>query len=93
MASGSITSWQIEGGKVEIGTEFLSLGSGITAEGDSNHEIQRYLLLGRKAMANLYSILKSRDITLPRKFCTVKVMICLVVMYGCEYHKNVENQT
>jgi len=69
---------------VETWTDFISLGSGITAEGDSSHEIQRYLLLGRKAMTNLYSILKSRDITLPRMFCTVKAMICLVVMYGCE---------
>ena len=84
MASGSITSWQIEGGKVEVVTDFLFLGSKITADGDCSHEIKRCLLLGRKAMTNLDSILKSRDITLPAKVRVVKVMVFPVVMYGCE---------
>ena len=82
MASGPIT-WQIEGRKVEAVTDFLSLGSKITADGDCSHEIKRRLLLGRKAMTNLHSILKSRDITLPTKVCLVKDMV-FVVMYGCE---------
>ena len=84
MASGPITSWQIEGGKVEAVTEFIFLGSEITADGDGSHEIKRHLLLGRKAMTNLDSILKSRDITLPTKICIIKAMVFPVVMYGCE---------
>ena len=72
MASGPITSWQIEGGKVEVVTDFLFLGSKITADGDCSHEIRRRLLLGRKAMTNLDSVLKSRDITLPTKVHIVK---------------------
>ena len=82
MASGPITSWQIEGEKVEAVTDFIFLGSRITA--DCSHEIKRHLLLGRKAMTNLGSILKSRDITLPTKVCVVKAMVFPVVMYGCE---------
>ena len=82
MASGPITSWQIEGEKVEAVTDFLLLGSKITVDGDCSHELRRWLLLGRKAMTNLDSILKSRDITLPTKFHVVKVFP--VVMYGCE---------
>ena len=85
MASGPITSWQIDGETMETVTDFISLGTKITAEGDCSHEIKRCLLLGRKAMANLDSILKSRDITLPTKVCLVKAMFFLVVMYGCEY--------
>ena len=84
MGSGPITSWQIEGGKVETVTDFIFLGSIITADGDCSHEIKRYLLLGRKAMTNLDSILKSRDITLLTKVCLVKAMVFPVVMYGCE---------
>ena len=84
MASGSITSWQIDGEIVEIVTDFTFLGSKITADGDCNHEIKRFLLLGRKAMTNLDSILKSRDITLPTKVHLVKAMVFPVVMYGCE---------
>ena len=80
MASGSITSWQIEGGKVEIGTEFLSLGSKLTADGDCSREIRRHLLLGKKAMTNLDSVLTSRDITLPTKVHIVKAMVLPVVM-------------
>ena len=80
MAFGPITSWQIDG---ETVTDYL-LGSKITADGDCNHEIKRSLLLGRKAMTNLDSILKSRDITLPTKVCLVKAMIFSVVMYGCK---------
>ena len=75
MTSGPIISWQIDGEKMETMTDFISLGSRITAEGDSSHEIQRYLLLERKAMTNLYSILKSRDITLPKKVHIVKGMV------------------
>ena len=75
---------QIEGGKVEIVTDFLFLCSKITADGDCSHEIRRHLLLGRKAMANLDSVLKSRDITLLTKVCTVKAMVFPVVIYGCE---------
>ena len=82
MASGPITSWQIEGKKVEVVTDFLFLGSEITADGDCSHEIRRYLLLGRKAMTNLDSVLKSRDITLPTNVCIVKAIIFPGVMYG-----------
>ena len=81
MASGSITSWQVDG---ETVTDFILGGSKITADGDCSHEIKRCLLLERKAMTNLDSILKSRDITLPTKVCLVKAMIFPVVMYGCE---------
>ena len=84
MASSPITSWQIEGAKVETVTDFIFLGSKITADGDCNHEIRRHLLLGRKAMTNLDSMLKSRDITLPTKVCIVKAMVFPAVMYGCE---------
>ena len=84
MASGSITSWQIDGETMETVTDFIFLGSKITADGDCSREIKRYLLLGRKAMTNLDSILKSRDITLPTKVYLVKAMIFPVVMYGCE---------
>ena len=84
MASGHITSWQIEGEKVETVTDFLSLGSKITVSGDCSHEIKSHLLLGRKAMTNLDSILKSKDITLSRKIYIVKAMVFPVVNYGCE---------
>ena len=84
MASGPITSWQIEGGKVEAVTDFIFLVSKITAHGNSSHEIKRCLLLGRKGMTNLESVLKSRDITLPTKVHIVKAMVFLVLMYGCE---------
>ena len=84
MASGSITSWQIHGKTVETVRDFIILGSKITADGDWSHEIKRHLLLGRKVMTNLDSILKSRDITLPTKVCLVKAMVFPVVMYGCE---------
>ena len=84
MASGPITSWQIDGETMETVTDFLFLGSKITADGDCSHEIKRCLLLGRKTMINLDTILKSRDITLPTKICLVKAMVFLVVMYGCE---------
>ena len=84
MASDPIPSWQIEGGKVETVAEFIFLGSKITADGDCSHDIKRCLLLGRKVMTNLDSILKSRDITLPTKVCLVKAMVFPVVMYGCE---------
>ena len=84
MASGPITSWQIDGETVEIVTEFILGGSKITADGDCSHEIKRCLLLGRKAMINLDRILKSRDITLPTKVHLVKAMVFPVVMYGCE---------
>ena len=84
MASGPITSWEIDGKTMEIATDFIFLGSKITADGDCSHEIKRRLLLGRKAMTNLDSILKSRDITLPTKVCLVKAMVFPVVMYGCE---------
>ena len=76
-----MTSWQIDR---EIVTDFMFLGSKITADGDCSHEIKRRLLLGRKAMTNLYSILKIREITLPTKFCLVKALVFPVVMYGCE---------
>ena len=84
MASGPITSWEIDGETVETVTDFIFLGSKITADGDCSHKIKRLLLLGRKAMINLDSILKSRDITLPTKVCLVKAMVFPVVMYGCE---------
>ena len=84
MASGPITSWQINGGKMETVTDFIFLGSKITAHGECCHEIKRRLLLGRKAMTNLDSILKSRDVTLPTKVRTVKAVVFSVVMYGCE---------
>ena len=83
MASSPITSWQIDGEKVEAVTDFLFLGSKITADGDCSHEIKRYLLIGRKAMTNLDSILKSRDINLPTKAHVIKAMVFPVVMYGC----------
>ena len=84
MASDPITSWQIDGETVEAVRDFIFGGSKITADGDCSHEIKRCLLLGRKVMTNLYSILKSRDITLPTKVCLVKVMVFPVVIYGCE---------
>ena len=84
MASGPITSWQIDGETMETVSDFIFLGSKITADGDCSHEIKRGLLLGRKAMTNLDSILKSRDITLPRKVHLLKGMVFLVVMYGCK---------
>ena len=84
MASGPITSWKTEGKKVEAVTSFIFLCSKITADGDCSHEIKRCLLLGRKTMTNLDSMLKSRDITLPTKIHIVKAMVCPVVMYGCE---------
>ena len=83
MASGPITSWQIDGETLETVTDFIFLGSKITADGDCNHEIKRRFLLGRKVMTNLDSILKSRDITLPTKVHLVKVIVSPVVMYGC----------
>ena len=84
MASGPIISWQIAGETVETVSDFIFLGSKITADGDCSHKIKRRLILGRKVMTNLDSILKSRDITLPTKFCPVKAMVFPVVMYGCE---------
>ena len=84
MASGPITSWQIDGETEETVTDFIFLGFKITADGDCSHEIKRGLLLGRKVMTNLDSILKSIDITLPTKVCLVKAMVFPVVMYGCE---------
>ena len=84
MASGPITSWQIDGETVETVADFILGGSKITADGDCRHEIKRRLLLGRKVMTNLDSILKSRDITLPTKVCPVKAMVFPVVIYGCE---------
>ena len=84
MASGAITSWQIDGEIEEIVADFIFGGSKITADGDCSHEIKRRLLLGRKLMTNLDSILKSRDITLPTTFHLVKAMVFPVVMYGCE---------
>ena len=85
MASGPITSWQIDGKTVETVADFIFGGSKITADGDCSHEIKRCLLLGRKVMTNLDSILKSRDITLPTKAYLVKAMVFPVVMYGCEF--------
>ena len=84
MASGPITSWQIDGETVETVSDFIFLGSKITADGDCSHEIKRCLLFGRKVMTSLDSILKSRDITLPTKVGLVKAMVFPVVMYGCE---------
>ena len=84
VASGPITSWQIEGETAETVADFIFWGSKITADGDCSHKIKRRLLLGRKVMTNLDSILKSRDITLPTKVCLVKAMVFPVVMYGCE---------
>ena len=84
MAFGPITSWQIDGETVETVADFIFWGSKITADGDCSHEIKRRLLLGRKAMINLDSLLKSRDVTLPIKVQIVKAMVFPVVMYGCE---------
>ena len=84
VASGPITSWQIDGGTIETVTDFIFLGSRITADGDCSHEIKRHLLLGRKAKTKLESILKSRDITLLTKVYKVKALVFPVVMYGCE---------
>ena len=81
---GPITSWQMDGEKLEAVTDFIFLGSKITADGDCSYEIKRHLFLGRKAMTNLDSILKSKDITLPAKVRLVKAMVFPVVMYGCE---------
>ena len=84
MASGPITSWEIDGDIVETVSDFIFLGSKITADGDCSHEIKRHFLLGRKVMSNLDSISKSRDITLPTKVHLVKAMVFPVVVYGCE---------
>ena len=84
MASGPITSWEIDGETVERLSDFIFGGSKITADGDCSHGIKRCLLYGRKVMTNLDSILKSRDVTLPTKVCLVKAMVLPVVMYGCE---------
>ena len=84
MASGPITSWEIDGETVETVPDFILGGSKITTDGDCSHEIKRHLLLGRKVMTNLDSIFKSRDITLPKKVCLVKATVFPVVMYGCE---------
>ena len=84
MVSGPITAWQIDGEAMETVKDFIFLGFKITADGDCSHEIERRLLLGRKAMTNLDSLLKSRDITLPTKVCIVKAMVFPVVMYRCE---------
>ena len=84
MASGPITSWEIDGETVETVSDFILGGSKFTADGDCSHEIKRLLLLGRKVMTNLDSIFKSRDITWPTKICLVKAMVFPVVMYGCE---------
>ena len=84
MASGPITSWEIDGETVETVSEFIFLGSKVSADGDCSHEIKRHLVLGRKVMTNLDSILKSRNITLPTKVCLVKAMVFPVVMYGYE---------
>ena len=84
MASGPITSWQTDGETVETVSDFILGGSKITADGDCSHEIKRCLLLGRKVMTNLESILKRKDITLPTKVCLVKAMVFPVVIYGCE---------
>ena len=84
MASGPITSWQIDGKTVETVTDFMFFGSKITADGDCSHEIKRQLLLGSKVLTKLDSILKSRDVSLPTNVCMVKAMIFPVVMYGCE---------
>jgi len=94
MASSPITSWQIDGETVETVTDFIFLGSKISADGDCSHEIKRHLLLGRKVMTNLDSILKSRDITLPTEVCIVKAMVFPLVMYGYESWttKKIEHQ-
>ena len=94
MASGPITSWQIDGETVETVSDFIFLGSKITTDGDCSHEIKRHLLLGRKALTNLDSILKSRDITWPTKVHVVKAIVFPAVMYGCESWtiKNAEPQ-
>ena len=84
MASSSITSWQIDGETMETMTDFILGGSKISADGDCSHDIKGHLLLGRKVMTNVDSLLKSRGITLPTKFCLVKAMVFPVVMYGCE---------
>ena len=84
MASGPITSWEIDGETVETGSDFIFLGSKITADGDCSHQIKRLLLLGRKVMTNLDSIFKSRDISFPTKVRLVKAIVFPVVMYGCE---------
>ena len=84
MTSGTITSWQIDGETVETVADFIFVGSKITADGDCSNEIKRRLLLGRKVMTNLDSLLKSIDITLPTKVCLVKAMVFPVVMYGCD---------
>ena len=84
MASGHITSWEIDGETVETVSDFILGGSKITVDGDCSHEIKRCLVLGRKVMTNLDSIVKSRDITVPTKVCLVKVMVFPVVIYGCE---------
>ena len=84
MASGPISSWEIDGATVETVSDFIFLGSKITVDGDCSHEIKRRLLLGRKVMTDLDSVLKSRDIILPTKVCLVKAMVFPVVMYGCE---------
>ena len=84
MASGPTTSWEIDGETVETVSDLILGGSKITANGDCSHEIKRRLLLGRKVMTNLHTMLKSRDITLPTKLCLVKAMVFPVVMYGCE---------
>ena len=83
MVSGPITSWQIDGEAMETVRDFIFSGSKITADGDCSHKIKRHLLLGRKAMTNIDSIFKGRDISLPRKFCQVRAMVFPVVMYGC----------
>ena len=91
MASGPITSWQIDGKTMQTVTDFIFLGSKITADGDYSHEIKRCLLLGRRVMINLDSILKTRDITFPTKVHLVKAMVFPVVMYGCESWDSKEN--
>ena len=85
MASGPTTSWELDGETVEVVSDFIFLDSKITVDGDCSHEIKRHLLLGRKVMSNLYSIFKSRDISLPTMVRLVKAMVFTVVMYGCEY--------
>jgi len=92
MASGPITSWEIDGETVETVSDFIFLGSKITADGDCSHEIKIRLLLGRKIMNNLDSVFKSRDITLPKKFRLVKAVVFPVVMYGCESIKKAEHR-
>ena len=84
MASGPISSWEIDGETVETMSDFIFWGSKITADGDFSHEIKRYLLLGRKVMTNLDSLLKIRDVTLPTKVCLIKDMVFPVVLYGCK---------